>query len=101
MDKAQKQKILDELGGIPEEIYDKLVVKLFEQIMDTLPKIKEALGLQDHEAVKRLAHSIKGSAGNLRISYIHLKAKELEFSAIEKKDFGLIAQQLDQLKEVF
>ncbi|RKY34252.1 MAG: hypothetical protein DRP78_06820 [Candidatus Omnitrophota bacterium] len=79
MEKDEKQKILQELGGIGEDIYDELVGDFIAQADLQLRDLNQALSNGDLSAMQSLAHTIKGSSGNLRLYTISAIAKDLEF----------------------
>ena len=96
MDKA---KILEELGGIPEEVYDSLVIDLIEQTRAQIEKMSVALDRQDWKGLVEMAHFIKGSAGNLRIIGIENPAREIETSARNQADKELISSNIALIRE--
>ncbi len=99
-----KQKILEELGGIPEEIYDQLCVGFIEDAKLKMAEIKSAVEINDAAKMKMSAHSLKGSAGNLRISPIQQAALNLE-EAIKNNEsqdhLRQLIKALDQAVEFF
>lgn len=78
MKKKEKQKILEELGGIPEDLYDRLVCNLIAQIHEQITKLKAALDRDDYNSIAQSAHFIKGASVNLRIHKIYEIAKSME-----------------------
>lgn len=100
MDKVEKQKILEELGSIPEDLYDELVRSLIEQVREKIAEIKESLDSDDYDGVAESAHFVKGASGNLRIRTIHKVAESME--AMSRKRDGKEANiplQLERLEE--
>jgi PAS domain S-box-containing protein len=67
--------------GLPEAD----VKELFREYINALPEmirsLEEALQKEDYLEVKRLAHQLKGSSGNLRIKIISEKAQQIETAA--------------------
>ncbi len=104
MDKAKKQKILKELGGISENVYDELVNEIILQIKGQIPELKGLLNRNDFDSMAKIAHSIKGSSGNLRFTKMQEAAKALEFAVKEKKDkrifLGCIAKMEEALEDI-
>lgn len=97
IDKTQKKKILEELGGIDEACYDELV-KEFIVLADKMILEAEKLLREDNlDGVSKTAHSIKGSSGNLRINTIYEIAKLFETVAYEKKDKKEVAAAFEKL----
>jgi HPt (histidine-containing phosphotransfer) domain-containing protein len=100
MDRAEKQRILQELGGISEDLYDELIGNLISQVHEQIPKLKGCLNNDDYNGIAESAHFIKGSAGNLRIHTIHNIAKSIEEAASQdKKDRNAIVNALRKLEE--
>jgi len=95
--KLDKERALKELG-IPDEMYRELVGGFAEQVTDAIKDFEKFFVAGDLEGIIRLAHFIKGSAGNLRVEEMHLLAKEIEFSAREGKSLEVIRGSLDRLK---
>lgn len=77
---------------------------IFETFMDTvldlMKNIESALVSEDYQAIRRIAHQLKGSSGNLRIIDIFELAKELETSAMEK-DKSKCEKIISEMKKLF
>lgn len=87
MDKAEKKKILEELGGgISEEIYDDLVQEFISQTRGEITGLNGVLSNDDFDSVVKIAHSIRGSAANLRFTRMQECAKALELAVKKRKD---------------
>jgi HPt (histidine-containing phosphotransfer) domain-containing protein len=100
MDSAEKQSILQKLGGISEDFYDSLIHDFIAQVHEQIPKLKECLNNEHYDCVIESAHFVKGSAGNLRIHNIHIPAESIEQAArAEKKDRERMARDLEKLEE--
>ena len=95
-----RQKALDELG-IPEDIYDELLHIFIAQTDLEIHDLTDAVQSQNLEKAAKTAHSIKGSAVNLRIDDIHNLAKEIESDAKGNKDIKSIAEKTSKLKAMF
>lgn len=89
MDTDKKRQVLEELGGISEDVYDDLVKDFLAQAHESLDKLKGLLNNQDFTGVKGTLHFIKGSSGNLRLSEIYELVKGLEEKAVEKNEQAL------------
>lgn len=105
MDKAEKEKILDELGGVSEADYDTLVAELIGQLEEQVIELAAAANRDNFEAIARIAHTIKGASGNLRVYKIQETAKSLESAAKDKQSkteiaaaLGVLGQELAELK---
>lgn len=75
-----KRKILEELGGIPEDVYDGLVKEFLEDSKKSSELLLEAIDRGDITDAARIAHTIKGASGNLRLYPIQEAARSLEKS---------------------
>ncbi len=72
-----RQRALRELG-ITEEMYDELIGIFIQQSEQTLVDLASAVARKDFQDIKRAAHYVKGSAGNLRLDEVHDVAQEIE-----------------------
>lgn len=98
MNDIEKRKILEELGDIPEEIYDNLVGEFLFQFGQHLKNIDEASSTGDFGEVARIAHTIKGASSNLRLEEIARAADALEHSSRRGGPEGEIAERRAQLR---
>ncbi len=98
MNREQKLRILDELDGLPEELYDNLVRSLAVTIKGQLTALREALADRNLEAMHRLTHAIKGQAANMRLYALQEAARVLE-EALRGSDWGLIATTVTLLQD--
>jgi len=99
MDKEEKAKVLVELGGIDEGIYDSLVAEHLNQTKDRCLEIRKFLDENDIEQVADLAHSVKGSSGNLRLQRLYEAAQELEAAAKSGDASTSLSLLLDTLEK--
>ena len=94
-----KQKILNELGGIAEDFYNELVYDFISQVEVEIAKLDKAKEVDNFDEIAQIGHFIKGSAGNLRIEEIQNIAKEIElFGQEKKKDKKIIEKSMVKLK---
>ncbi|HBF38177.1 MAG TPA: hypothetical protein DDW50_12755 [Firmicutes bacterium] len=65
------------------------VLELFKEFMDSLPevivKMGKAIQQEDYVELKKIAHQLKGSSGNLRMNNIADKAIQIEKYASDSK----------------
>jgi HPt (histidine-containing phosphotransfer) domain-containing protein len=101
MEKTEKQKILEELGGITEDFYNELLVCFISQTQNYLVELRGVLGAEDFARIAAIAHSIKGSSANLRLNNIQQIAREIEVSAKENKDKAEIGNRIQELESAF
>ena len=76
------QDILKALN-IDNDIFKRILIGFLENNKNTISKIKEALDKKNWESLMHLAHSLKGSAGNIGADELHEAAKELETAVTE------------------
>ena len=67
--------------GLKEKHMPMLIGSFLEEAKPLLSKMSEAIAVQDYATIQSTAHSIKGSAGNLRFSELQEMARELELAA--------------------
>lgn len=71
--------------GLKPKHVPMLIASFFEETESILNDLKESITIKDYDNIKSYAHSIKGSAGNLRFNEVYEMAKEIEFAAAEQK----------------
>jgi len=76
-----KQEILKEMGGIPEEVYDDIVKSFYDEARGILQIVSKSISNSDYPTVAKLTHGIKGSAANLYLTQIQEAAKCMEVAA--------------------
>jgi HPt (histidine-containing phosphotransfer) domain-containing protein len=95
MDKAEKSKALEELGGIPEAIYNEIGKEFIVIARRQTDELSEAAVRMDFARVMAIAHSLKGSSGNLRLKTLQGLALQIEEASKEKNQEAV----LNHLKE--
>ena len=78
---------LDEMAadiGLKVKHMPMLIGSFLEESESIMSNLEEAIQKKDFAQIKTYAHSIKGSAGNLKFDNIYEMAKELELSAADK-----------------
>ena len=81
------QVIADKLDFDLEDV--KMLIEVFlEGTEESLNNLKNAIQINDFDAIFRSAHAIKGSAANLTLSEISNIAKEMEANAREELEFN-------------
>lgn len=96
----QKQKILQELGGIPEEVYDELIEEFKQQYKTQIVRLREALAAGDLTEAKMSAHAISGTSGNLRLYQMHQAAKTLEVAIKDSQGHDVIERSFKALEGI-
>ncbi|NOX35472.1 MAG: PAS domain S-box protein [Deltaproteobacteria bacterium] len=86
---------LSRVGG-NEELYKSLLVKFYREYQDATRQIKEALAKKDIKTGSRLAHSMKGVAGNIGAKDLQVAAARVE-AAIQQEN----KKNTDQFLEAF
>jgi HPt (histidine-containing phosphotransfer) domain-containing protein len=95
-----RERALRELE-IPEELLDELLGIFVEQTGPALQSLAEAIQANNYEEIRKSAHFIKGSAGNLRMEEIQGITKEIELGAKENQDIGILKAHTEKLKVAF
>jgi HPt (histidine-containing phosphotransfer) domain-containing protein len=95
-----RERALRELE-ISEAMLDELLGIFIEQTVPALEILGEAINVNDYEEIRKKAHFIKGSAGNLRMEIIQGIAEAIESGAKENQDIGIIKVHTEKLKEAF
>lgn len=79
-----------------------LYIKLLRHVANGAPSTREKLGAAvqagDANAVREIAHSLKGASGNLSILGVQAAAESLE-QAAKAEDFPALIGRLDQLEK--
>jgi HPt (histidine-containing phosphotransfer) domain-containing protein len=84
---------LSRVGG-NEKLYRSLLVKFFNECPDSTQQIQAALQKEDWQLATRVAHTIKGVAGNLGAKELMAASADLE-AAIRNNKLDNIKQLLD------
>ncbi len=69
--------------GLKPKHIPMLIGSFLEESVTILSNLEIAINSNDYTAIKTHAHSIKGSAGNLKFNEIYEMAREIELSATE------------------
>ncbi len=85
-------------AGGNRKLYRKLLSKFRRNHSDVANGIRNALDMDDPDTATRLAHTIKGVAGNIGARNLYLAATDLE-AALRQKQIGNIAGLLDAFSE--
>ncbi len=94
---------IDIAAGLPRVAGNKkLYLKLLLQVSGEGPKVQEKLNAAimagDANTVREVAHSLKGSAGNLAITDVARAAEQLELAA-KAEDFSTLFVHVDALEQ--
>lgn len=95
-----REKAFRELD-MPEDLFNELLDMFIEQTGPPLKVLEEITENTDYEDIRKSAHLIQGSAGNLRIEAIQKIAKQIELDAVEKKNVEIIKNEIAQLRVTF
>lgn len=71
--------------GLKPKHMPMLIGSFLEEADPIISDIKNAIRSNDYSELRLKAHSIKGSAGNLKLNEIYEMAKEMEHAAAESK----------------
>jgi PAS domain S-box-containing protein len=81
-----------------EKLYRSLLQKFYNQYPDSTRQIKEALVKEDQELGTRLAHTVKGVAGNLGAKELQAAGADVE-AAIKNNNLDNIDELLDTFEQ--
>ncbi len=98
MMKPDKKKITAELG-IDEEAYAELFRDFIAQTEKKIKKLGQTIAADNFGEMAKIAHEIKGSSGNLRITEMQGIAKSIEMAAKAGRNKQAITKNLQALKE--
>ena len=93
-------KALGENLGLEEDEYRELIELFVDTGTDDYQRMRAALAAADFDQMSRIAHTIKGAAGNLGLSDIQGVAGALERGAEAQNPDGM-AEALQTLAEQF
>ncbi|MCE5211485.1 MAG: Hpt domain-containing protein [Deltaproteobacteria bacterium] len=95
-----REKAFRELD-MPEELFDELLDMFIEQTEPAMKMLEEITSGTDYEEIRKSAHLINGSAGNLRIEGIQTIAKQIELGASQKQDIEVLKSNIEKLRVAF
>lgn len=81
-----------------QKLYLKLLRHVAGDASSTKEKLTAAIAEGDAQAVREIAHSLKGASANLSITDVAAAAEQLEFAA-KAEDFSSLFTRLDALDE--
>ena len=88
--------LIEELELDKEDIVE-LMDDFKEFIATAIPELEEAIRLSDCNAARSVSHSIKGSAGNLRINFVYETSKIMQ-DAADSNDIDKLKELLPTIK---
>lgn len=80
-----------------QALFQKLLLRIASDLPNDLAKMAEALADGDMQALSTIAHTLKGSAGNLSITPIYHLAIDLE-AAAKQGNISEVTALLEQMK---
>jgi HPt (histidine-containing phosphotransfer) domain-containing protein len=92
-----REKIAAELG-INVDLYNEILLDFRRQSEERLGELEKSFKARNAEGVKRAAHFLKGSSGNLRLQEIFAVASRIDRAMADNKDLASIAADIPQLK---
>ncbi|MGV8121197.1 MAG: hypothetical protein AB2L14_15660 [Candidatus Xenobiia bacterium LiM19] len=93
-----KEKILEELGGLPAEIYDELVSEHFAMVKQKVHELNDLLQQCNYEEFRKVAHYIKSSSANLRLVSFHELGAVMENASRGTVERDTLKQSLYELE---
>ncbi len=97
MNSKTKSQILEELGGISEEVYNSLVAEFYQQVADQVKNMNGLIKQADWSTLMVEAHSIKGAAANLRLNDAMEAARAME-TAVKAGEYERLPSILQRLE---
>jgi len=85
-----------------EALYIKLLKRFAQQPVDFATELQSHIQNQDQTSAMRVAHTLKGNAGNIGASILHMKAAELESDlmlGLQDNDYSIQLVE-DELRQV-
>ena len=79
-------------------LFEKLLLRIAGDLPNDLNTIEEAIAQEDMNKLSAVAHSLKGSSGNLSITAVYQHSIDLE-AAAKNTDITGAAAILEELKE--
>lgn len=70
--------------GLKSKHIPMLIASFVEESTSILNALQDSINTKNYEKIKSNAHSIKGSAGNLKFNEVYEMAKEMEHSAAQQ-----------------
>ena len=86
---------------IPQQVYERIVRNSFEPTQQDMKDIDGALAKEDYETVHRIAHRLKGTYGNLRLTILSAIAQEMNDISKSNPNKERIVQLLNQFRVNF
>ena len=86
--------------GLNSKYIPILIMSFVDESNSVMDDFKEAINSNNYEKIRTNAHSIKGSAGNLRFNEIYEMAKEMEMSASLKREDFDYNEYLEGIKKI-
>jgi len=94
-----KKAILDRIDG-DEALFRQLIALFIQEVPNQIKQIKMAIKANDSERITLFAHTIKGSAYNIRAMELKQIAFDIE-QAGKSKDIHLAASKIQTLEDTF
>jgi len=85
--------------GLKAKHMPMLIGSFLEETQSILTNLEVAITNSDLEVIKSTAHSIKGSAGNLRLTEIYDMSKEMELAAADNSSEFEYASYFNAIKQ--
>ena len=85
--------------GLKAKHIPMLIGSFLEEALPLLETLQRAIESKDYTTIRHAAHSIKGSAGNLRFTEVYDMAKELEFAGAESNESFDFQGYLDAISQ--
>lgn len=99
MTSAEKQHILQELGGLPESVYDELIGEFHQELPSRVAELRTCASEDRLPAAAKIGHTLKGTAANFRLQELREVAYRIECAA-KSGDYEAFLGCVDTLEEL-
>ncbi len=97
---SDKEKILEELGGLPAEIYDSLVAEHLALVKDKMRELNDLLEQGNYDEFRKLSHYLKSSSANLRLVHFQDLGTMMENASEGSIDRDTLVQSMEKLEKL-
>ncbi len=97
---------LERIGG-DESLLQELINIYVEDFLEKNDLLRKAIDHGDFTTIREIGHSLKGSSGNLSLTYLHKTSYQIEMAGREEDieraryHFQLLNKQFTELKNFF
>ena len=86
--------------GVSTEIFTKIFIKYVNLLEGKIDKLKTYISINDFKEISTLAHSLKGSSGNMNVTKLYDLFRIIELNSKEEKSNDY-KDELYQIQEIY